>query len=59
MYAIIIKQSVKDAITIMRKEISDSSDKVTNSIFSLIEDKTSRGQSVLVIGVGNTLGVAQ
>jgi hypothetical protein len=59
MYAIIIKQSVKDAITIMRKEISDSSDKVTNSIFSLIEDKTTIGQSVLVIGVGNTLGVAQ
>jgi hypothetical protein len=59
MYAIIIKQSIKDAITIMRKEISDSSDKVINSIFSLIEDKTSRGQSVLVIGVGNTLGVAQ
>jgi hypothetical protein len=43
----------------MRKEISDSFDKVINTVFALIEDKTLEGQSVLIIGVGNTLGVAQ
>ena len=58
-YAIVVKQSIQDAITIMRKEIADSSEKVITAIFSIIEDKTSEGQSVLVIGVGNTLGVAQ
>jgi len=58
-YAVIVKQSVKDAITIMRKEISDSIEKASNCVFALIEDKTSKGQSVLIIGVGNTLGVAQ
>jgi hypothetical protein len=58
-YAIIIKESIQDAITIMRKEISDSFDKVSNTVFSVIEDKTALGQSVLIIGIGNTLGVAQ
>jgi hypothetical protein len=43
----------------MRKEISESFDKVSNTVFSLIEDKTSLGESVLIIGIGNTLGVAQ
>jgi hypothetical protein len=58
-YAVIIKESIQDAITIMRKEISDSFDKVSNTVFSVIEDKTALGQSVLIIGIGNTLGVAQ
>jgi len=58
-YAVIVKQSIQDAITIMRKEISESFDKVSNTVFSLIEDKTSLGESVLIIGIGNTLGVAQ
>ena len=58
-YAVIVKQSVQDAITIMRKEIADSFDKVTETVHSVIEDRTSEGQSVLIIGVGNTLGVGQ
>jgi hypothetical protein len=58
-YAIIVKESIQDAISIMRKEISDSFDKVSNTVFKVIEDKTFIGQSVLVVGVGNTLGVAQ
>lgn len=58
-YAVIVKQSVQDAITIMRKEIADSFDKVTDVVRSVIDERTSKGQSVLVIGVGNTLGVGQ
>ncbi|HET6779737.1 MAG TPA: DUF1512 domain-containing protein [Nitrososphaera sp.] len=58
-YAVIIKQSVQDAITIMRKEIADAFEKVTNTVYSVVEDKTSEGQSVMVIGVGNTIGVGQ
>jgi hypothetical protein len=58
-YAIIVKQSVQDAITIMRKEIADAFGKVTNTVYSVIEDKTAEGQSVMVIGVGSTMGVGQ
>lgn len=59
MYAVVVKQSVLDAITVMRKEIADSFDKVTDTVHAIIEDKTQEGQSVMVIGVGNTMGVAQ
>jgi hypothetical protein len=58
-YAVIVKESIQDAISVMRKEISDSFDKVSDTVFKVIEDKTSIGQSVLIVGVGNTLGVAQ
>lgn len=58
-YAVIVKQSIQDAITIMRKEIADSIGKVADTVHGIIEDKTEEGQSILVIGVGNTMGVAQ
>jgi hypothetical protein len=58
-YAVIVKQSVQDAITIMRKEIADASEKVASTVYSVIEDRSTEGQTVMVIGVGNTMGVAQ
>ena len=58
-YAIIVKESVQDAITVMRKEIYDSFEKVRDTVYAIIEDKTTDTQSVLIIGVGNTVGVAQ
>ncbi len=59
LYAVIVKQSVQDAITIMRREIADSFEKVTNTVYSIIEDKACEGQSVMIIGVGNTIGIGQ
>jgi hypothetical protein len=58
-YAIIVKESVQDAITVMRKEICDSFDKVSDIVYTTIEEKTTEKQSILIIGVGNTVGVAQ
>lgn len=58
-YAIIVKQSVLEAITVMKKEIAESIEKVTKSVFNLIDEKTKEGDRVLIIGVGNTLGVGQ
>lgn len=58
-YAVIVKQSVQDAITVMRKEIADASEKVESTVYSVIEDRSTEGQTVMVIGVGNTMGVAQ
>ena len=58
-YAVIVKESVQDAITVMRKEICDSFDKVRDIVYTTIEEKTTERQSVLIIGVGNTVGVAQ
>jgi hypothetical protein len=58
-YAIIVKESVQDAITVMRKEICDSFDKVRDTVYAIIEEKTTDRQSLLIVGVGNTVGVAQ
>ncbi|HZW57425.1 MAG TPA: DUF1512 domain-containing protein [Nitrososphaerales archaeon] len=58
-YAIVVKQSLIDAISVMTKEIADSATKVVDRVHALVEDKTKEGDSILIIGVGNTLGVAQ
>jgi hypothetical protein len=59
LYAILVKQSLIEAITVMRKEIAEASDKVTQVLNRVIEEKTKEGDEVLVAGIGNTLGVAQ
>lgn len=58
-YAIVIKQSIKEAITLMTKDIAEKADEVESRVYQTIRENTSAGQSVLVIGVGNTLGVPQ
>ena len=58
-FAIVIKQSVKEAITLMTKEIADKADNVRLQIYEMIRDNTKSGQSILLIGVGNTMGVLQ
>jgi hypothetical protein len=59
LYAILVKQSILEAITVMRKEIAEASDKVIQVLNRVIEEKTKEGDDVLVAGIGNTLGVAQ
>jgi len=58
-YAIVIKESIMEANTFMKKEIADAAEKVTSQIHAIIKENTKTGQSVLIIGVGNTIGVAQ
>ena len=58
-FAIVVKQSVKEAITLMTKDISDKADNVRSQIYEMIHDNTKPGQSILLIGVGNTMGVPQ
>jgi hypothetical protein len=59
LYAILVKQSILEAITVMRKEIAEASDKVVQTLNRVIEEKTKEGDDVVVAGIGNTLGVAQ
>jgi len=58
-FAIIVRQSVKEAITLMTKEISEQAENVKSQVYEMITDNSDPNQTVLVIGVGNTLGVAQ
>ena len=59
LYAILVKQSILEAITVMRKEIAEASEKVIQVLNRVIEEKTKEGDEVLVAGIGNSLGVAQ
>lgn len=58
-FAIVIKQSVKEAITLMTKDIANQAENVRSQVYEMIRDNTKPGQSVLLIGVGNTIGVPQ
>lgn len=58
-FAIVIKQSIKEAITLMSKDIANQADNVRSQVYEMIHENTKPGQSVLLIGVGNTIGVPQ
>lgn len=58
-FSIVVKQSVKEAITLMSKDIADQADTVRSQVYDMIRENTKSGASVLVIGVGNTVGVPQ
>ena len=57
--AVIIKEDIGDAVSPMRKEISDSADKVIERIKGVILERTKEGDKVIIVGVGNTIGVGQ
>jgi len=59
LYAIVVKQSILDAITVMKKEIAETTDKVIEIINRTVEEKTKEGDKVAVVGVGNTVGISQ
>lgn len=59
LYAILVKQSIVEAITVMRKEIAEASEKVVQVLYRVIEEKTKEGDDVVIAGIGNSLGVAQ
>jgi len=58
-YAIIIKESIQEAITPMKKEITEAADGVIQRIKSLIQERTKEGELIIVAGIGNTVGIAQ
>lgn len=59
MYAVVVKQSLIDAISVMKKEIAEATDKTIERVNRIIEEKTKEGDTIILVGVGNTLGVAQ
>lgn len=57
--AILIKEDVDDVISTMRKEIIDGVEEAINRIKRLIHENTKEGDTVIIAGVGNTIGIAQ
>ena len=59
LHAVGIKMSLEEAITGMRREIADAAKKAVESVLELIRGYVEEGKAVIVVGVGNTVGVAQ
>jgi hypothetical protein len=58
-YAVIVKEDIGDAVSPMRKEINDSVDKVIERVKTVIQERTKEGDKVIIVGVGNSIGVGQ
>src|SRR3989337_1431847 len=57
--AVIVKEDIGDAVSPMRKEISDSLAKVIERVKSVILERTKEGDKIVIVGVGNTIGIGQ
>jgi len=57
--AVIIKEDIGDAVSPMRKEINDAVDKAIERVKSVILERTKEGDKIIIVGVGNSIGVGQ
>lgn len=57
--AVIVKEDIGDAVSPMRKEIFDAADVAIERIKRLILERTSEGDSIIIAGIGNTVGIGQ
>lgn len=55
--ALICKQSLEDAITTMKRPITQSVPKIVEKIKMAIRKRTEIGTKVIVAGIGNTIGI--
>jgi len=56
-YAIVVKQSIQEAVTTMKKEIAESAETVLERIKRLIVERTKEGELIVIAGIGNTAGI--
>ncbi len=59
LYAVIVKEDIGDAVSMMRKEISDAAEKAIERVKDVVKERTKEGDQVIIVGVGNTIGVGQ
>ncbi len=57
--AVIVKEDIGDAVSPMRKEINDAVDPVIERVKNVILERTKEGDKVIIVGVGNSIGVGQ
>jgi len=57
LYALVIYESIGEAITPMRESIAKAAEEVVERVKSIIRSKVEEGASVIVAGIGNTVGI--
>jgi hypothetical protein len=58
-HAVIIKEDIGDAVSPMRKEVFDATEVAVERVKRVIKEKTKEGDTVIIAGIGNTMGVGQ
>jgi hypothetical protein len=58
-YAVVVKQSVKEVLAPMTPAIAKASDDVAVALRRVMQERTKENDTVIIVGVGNTMGVAQ
>jgi len=56
-YAILIKESLKEVLAPMSESISKAADNAIARLRTVLQEQTKEGDTVIVVGVGNTLGI--
>jgi len=57
--AIAIKEDVGDSISPMRKEFYEAIDPVIARIKRVVQERSKEGDSIIIAGIGNTIGIGQ
>lgn len=57
--AVAIKEDIGDAVSPMRKEIFDATEVAVGLVKRAIKEKTKEGDTVIIAGIGNSIGVGQ
>jgi len=56
-YAIIIKESLKEVLAPMSDPLREAVDKAIARLKTVLQEQTKEGDTAIVVGVGNTLGI--
>lgn len=56
--AIVIKESLVDALSPMKKALVDAVPKTIERIKNVIRQRTQKGDTLIIAGIGNTIGIA-
>jgi hypothetical protein len=59
LFAVAIKQGMEHVVAPLVEELMDATDKAVSSVKGLILDYSEEGDTIIVAGIGNTVGVAQ
>ena len=58
-YSILIKEDVSEAVSPMKKELVEAADGAIERLKELLSEITDEGDKVIIVGVGNTMGIGQ
>jgi hypothetical protein len=57
--ALVVKEDIGDAVSPLRKEVFDSIDTVIERIKQVVSERTKEGDTIVIAGIGNTIGIGQ